>query len=136
MKNDDMGSRVKGFWRILTADVTGVRSTTFNWLDTFYCLCPWVESFCYVFLADSCDASAAPTNGASGDCTATLASGSTCTPVCDAGYTLSAVSSCTTGTLTAGTCVGNTFSDSTLWVTSVLELTVYICLILKVSDST
>jgi len=54
--------------------------------------------------ADPCDASAAPVNGAVGDCTDTLASGSTCQPTCDSGYTISGSSSCTTGSLTAGTC--------------------------------
>ena len=54
--------------------------------------------------ADPCDASAAPVNGAAGDCTDTLASGSTCQPTCDSGYTISRSSSCTAGVLTAGTC--------------------------------
>ena len=52
----------------------------------------------------TCDASAAPTNGAIGDCTSTLASGSTCQPTCDDGYTTTGTSSCTLGTLTAATC--------------------------------
>ena len=52
----------------------------------------------------TCDASAAPTNGAVGDCTSTLASGSTCQPTCNTGYTVSGTSSCYDGTLTAATC--------------------------------
>jgi len=51
-----------------------------------------------------CDASAAPTNGGAGDCTSSLASGSTCQPTCDSGYTVSGTSSCSLGTLTAATC--------------------------------
>ena len=54
--------------------------------------------------ADPCDASAAPTNGAVGNCTDTLASGSKCQPTCDSGYTVSGSSSCTSGVLTAATC--------------------------------
>ena len=55
----------------------------------------------------TCDASAAPTNGAIGDCTSTLASGSTCQPTCNTGYTVSGTSSCTLGALTAATCSAN-----------------------------
>ena len=52
-----------------------------------------------------CDASAAPTNGGGGDCTSSLASGSTCQPTCESGYTVSGTSSCSSvGTLTAATC--------------------------------
>ena len=54
--------------------------------------------------APFCDASVAPTNGAVGTCTNSLASGSTCQPTCDSGYTVSGTSSCTAGTLTAATC--------------------------------
>ena len=53
----------------------------------------------------TCDASAAPANGAVGTCTSTLASGSTCQPTCNTGYTVSGTSSCNNGTLTAATCV-------------------------------
>ena len=52
----------------------------------------------------TCDATSAPTNGAIGDCTSTLASGSTCQPTCNTGYTVSGTSSCYDGTLTAATC--------------------------------
>ena len=55
----------------------------------------------------TCDASAAPTNGAVGTCTSTLASGSTCQPTCNTGYTVSGTSSCTLGALTAATCSAN-----------------------------
>jgi len=51
-----------------------------------------------------CDASKAPTNGAVGDCTATLASGSQCQPVCDTGYAVSGPSKCNAAKLTAATC--------------------------------
>jgi surface protein len=47
-----------------------------------------------------CDASTAPTNGAVGTCTSSLASGSTCQPTCNTGYTLSGSRSCSSGTLT------------------------------------
>lgn len=52
----------------------------------------------------TCDASTPPTNGAVGDCTDSLASGSTCQPTCNAGYTASGPSSCTAGTLASATC--------------------------------
>ena len=54
--------------------------------------------------APFCDASVAPTNGAVGTCTNSLASGLTCQPTCDSGYTVSGTSSCNAGTLTAATC--------------------------------
>ena len=47
-----------------------------------------------------CDASTAPTNVAVGTCTSSLASGSTCQPTCNTGYTLSGSRSCSSGTLT------------------------------------
>jgi len=54
---------------------------------------------------DACDATALLTNGGTaGDCTTTLASGSTCTPTCATGYTLAGTSSCFAGTLTAAAC--------------------------------
>ena len=54
--------------------------------------------------ADPCDASVPPDNGGAGDCTNDLASGATCQPTCDAGYTVSGTSSCTAGALTAASC--------------------------------
>ena len=51
-----------------------------------------------------CDASAPIKNGDIGDCTSSLASGSTCQPTCNSGYTISGTSSCSAGTLTAATC--------------------------------
>ena len=52
-----------------------------------------------------CDASAAPTNGAVGNCTSSLPSGSTCQPTCDTGYIVSGQSSCgVAGALTAADC--------------------------------
>jgi len=62
----------------------------------------------YVFTSLSpCDASTAPANGGVGDCTNSLASGSTCQPTCSSGYTVSGTSSCSLGTLTAATCSVN-----------------------------
>ena len=55
----------------------------------------------------ACDASAAPSNGAVGDCTSSLASGSMCQPTCDSGYSVSGASSCSAGSLTAATCNAN-----------------------------
>jgi len=53
---------------------------------------------------DPCDASALPANAESlGDCTATLASGSSCEPTCDLGYVASAAT-CFAGNLTAAAC--------------------------------
>ena len=43
-------------------------------------------------------------NGAAGDCSETLASGSSCTPTCDTGYTISGTSSCSNWVLTSATC--------------------------------
>ena len=51
-----------------------------------------------------CDASKAPTNGAVGDCTSTLASGAQCQPVCDTGYAVSGPSKCNAAKLIAATC--------------------------------
>jgi hypothetical protein len=64
--------------------------------------------------AKSCDTSAEPTNGTKGDCTATLASGSSCQPTCSAGYTVSGKSSCKAGKLTAATCTwdGHTYKET------------------------
>ena len=61
----------------------------------------------------TCDASAPPTNGGFGDCSVNLASGTTCQPTCNSGYTVSGTSSCATGVLTAATCVRNTCDAST-----------------------
>ncbi len=55
----------------------------------------------------SCDASAAPTNGLATPCTSSLASGSSCTPTCNAGYTLAGTRTCTAGTLTTTTATCN-----------------------------
>ena len=59
---------------------------------------------CNANLPPPCNASAAPANGAVGDCTSSLASGSTCRPTCDTGYTVSGTSSCSLGVLTSATC--------------------------------
>jgi len=54
----------------------------------------------------SCDVSVAPVHGSSGDCASrTLASGSTCQPVCSNGLIPSGVTSCTAGVLYPATCV-------------------------------
>eukprot|EP00230_Micromonas_polaris_P000019 CAMPEP_0119224246 /NCGR_PEP_ID=MMETSP1327-20130426/33566_1 /TAXON_ID=38833 /ORGANISM="Micromonas pusilla, Strain RCC2306" /LENGTH=1378 /DNA_ID=CAMNT_0007222523 /DNA_START=208 /DNA_END=4348 /DNA_ORIENTATION=+ len=50
--------------------------------------------------ANPCNASAPPTNGGGGGCTSSLASGSSCSPTCNAGYSLSGSRSCSAGTLT------------------------------------
>ena len=63
--------------------------------------------------ANPCNASAAPTNGAAGDCTNSLASGSTCQPTCDKGYIVSGLSSCSLGTLTTATCRELTCCENT-----------------------
>ena len=44
---------------------------------------------------NACDASLPPVNGAVGNCTDTLMSGTSCVPECDAGYVLKGVTSCT-----------------------------------------
>ncbi|ACO70130.1 hypothetical protein MICPUN_53851 [Micromonas commoda] len=54
-----------------------------------------------------CDASSPPANGAVGDCTSSLASGSSCQPECDEGYYATGSSSCSLGTLTAAACNTN-----------------------------
>ena len=53
---------------------------------------------------NACDANVRIVNGAAGTCTDTLASGSTCQPECDSGYTASGATSCTDRVLTAATC--------------------------------
>jgi hypothetical protein len=58
-----------------------------------------------VVVSGACDASAPITEGTAGDCTAALASGSTCQPTCTtAGFAVSGTSSCSEGVLTAATC--------------------------------
>ena len=68
----------------------------------------------YVFtLPSPCDASSPPANGAVSDCTSSLASGASCTPICDSGYALSGTRSCTDGTLTdTAVCNGNSCDAS------------------------
>ena len=64
-------------------------------------------------IPSSCDASGAITNGAPGECSSTLASGSSCTPTCDAGYTLSGSRSCSDGTFTdTAVCSGDSCDAS------------------------
>ena len=53
---------------------------------------------------NACDANVRIVNGAVGTCTDTLASGSSCQPECDAGYTVSGTSSCLDRVLTRATC--------------------------------
>jgi len=60
-----------------------------------------------------CDASVAPTNGGNGTCTENLASGSSCQPTCDTGYTVSGTSSCEAGQLSPATCEPNPCDAST-----------------------
>ncbi|OUS48461.1 hypothetical protein BE221DRAFT_59204, partial [Ostreococcus tauri] len=62
----------------------------------------------------TCDASAAPTNGGVGNCTNSLASGSTCQPTCNSGYAVSGPSACAGGALTAATaCAGGALTAAT-----------------------
>ena len=65
-----------------------------------------------VSVIDTCDASGAPSNGGVGDCADSLASGSTCQPTCNSGYTVSGTSSCSAGTLTMATCAATVVSTS------------------------
>ena len=59
-------------------------------------------------LSNPCDASGRHANGTVGDCTSSLASGASCTPTCDSGYTLSGTRSCSAGTLTdTAVCTAN-----------------------------
>lgn len=53
---------------------------------------------------DPCDASEPPAHGTVGDCTDSLPSGATCTPVCNDGYYPVGTTSCYAGTLTASYC--------------------------------
>jgi len=57
-----------------------------------------------------CDASSPPANGAVGDCTGHLESGSTCQPACDAGYTPIGPTVCDNGALTPAVC--STYCDA------------------------
>ena len=54
-----------------------------------------------------CDASAPPSNGSVGTCTSSLASGTTCQPSCEMGYTVSSFSFCSGGRFTSATCNPN-----------------------------
>ena len=49
---------------------------------------------------NACDASLPPVNGAVGNCTDTLVSGTSCVPECNTGYVLRGVTSCTNRVLT------------------------------------
>ena len=104
-----------GGTRKTASSTSGSYTTTSGEMDVgthyFYCA---IGTHCangmYVtvnVIGTPCDASAAPTNGAVGTCTSTLASGSTCQPTCNTGYTVSGTSSCTLGALTAATCSAN-----------------------------
>ena len=52
-----------------------------------------------------CDASAPPANGAVGDCTSALESGSSCQPTCNQGYLVSGPSVCDNGVLLPAICI-------------------------------
>ena len=56
---------------------------------------------------NACDAAVPPAKDGAGTCTDTLASGSSCTPTCDTGYTVSGASSCLDRVLTSATCAAN-----------------------------
>ena len=64
-------------------------------------------------IANECDAAVPIDNGAAGTCTDTLASGSTCQPECDSGYTVSGATSCTDRILTAAMCTAAVASCTT-----------------------
>ena len=51
-----------------------------------------------------------PANGVSGTCGSELASGSSCQPTCNSGYTVSGQTTCIAGALTAATCSSNSGS--------------------------
>ena len=51
-----------------------------------------------------CDASSPPANGAVGDCTSVLESGTTCQPACDPGYAVSGPSVCENSVLSPAVC--------------------------------
>ena len=51
-----------------------------------------------------------PANGVSGTCGSELASGSSCKPTCNSGYTVSGQTTCIAGALTAATCSSNSGS--------------------------
>ena len=72
---------------------------------------------------DACDASLPPVNGAVGNCTDTLVSGTSCVPTCDAGYVLKGVTSCTDRVLTEGLRAYLAFTDG-----AELKATVDACL--------
>ena len=63
--------------------------------------------------AAPCTGVTAPTNGALGTCTSTLAAGSTCQFTCNDGYVASGTTSCAAGgtTLTAATCATNVWQS-------------------------
>ena len=61
-------------------------------------------AFVYSMLHRPCDASSPPANGAVGDCTSVLASGSTCQPACDNGYLVSGPSMCDDGYFLPAVC--------------------------------
>ena len=62
---------------------------------------------------NACDAAVPPTTAPPATCTDTLASGSTCQPDCDSGYTVSGATSCTDRVLTAATCTAAVSSCTT-----------------------
>ena len=63
------------------------------------------SAYVFTFPFPNCDASAPPANGAVGDCTTALESGSSCQPTCDAGYAASGPSVCETGVLVPAICI-------------------------------
>lgn len=56
-------------------------------------------------LQTSCDASVPPQNGFRGSCNSSLASGSSCQPMCNAGYSISGPTRCNDGVLSPARCV-------------------------------
>jgi hypothetical protein len=72
------------------------------WGTTLQSIYPQWSSLC-----SPCDAAAVPTNGLATPCTGSLASGSSCTPTCNSGYTVSGTRTCTEGALTTNTAACN-----------------------------
>ena len=63
------------------------------------------SAYVFTFPFPNCDASIPPANGAVGDCTSALESGSSCQPTCDAGYAASGPSVCENGVLVPAICI-------------------------------
>jgi hypothetical protein len=85
-------------------ELTRQASCTYGSLEAAICALPGAQQQPAAATAASCDASADPINGTAGTCTATLASGSSCTISCNAGYWPSQATSCLNGNIAVGMC--------------------------------